>query len=414
MKPPERSGQEPYDGVHIVVSAEDVDLVVQRFANPAKVDTNIQLPPPAKAFAAAAVAAAAAAATAATEVEDAEADPAVDPPAQAHAGLQTAATAEVWAGSAEVFIIRHGERADKAKNRDDGWTDDPPLTKEGRQTAKIAGVALRSLACLPWAPAVYTSPYYRCLQTANELAAELGLPVRVEPGLSELCIRRVFDQQPCLRGPDEALASALQRVEVDTSVAPTLSAPPQWPEEARHANQRVLQTARALIARHPGQAVCLICHSHSLVEITRHLPKTGGGAIGSQAGYCAMSHIAMNGQLLCGLDLSYLKHADLSMGAAPDSALALETSAGNWMHGWQWQGLDSAHTVDPIDTLLDMELDEVLTLYSSFMRLFSRGTSDKQQEWRVGWASHCPTVRQKLQQARASGLFDVAPASQAP
>mmetsp|Transcript_52051 Transcript_52051/g.167473 ORF Transcript_52051/g.167473 Transcript_52051/m.167473 type:complete len:389 (+) Transcript_52051:971-2137(+) len=373
-------------------------------------------PPRLRALAASAMpsAAAAAAAAATTEAEDAEADTAVDPPAQAHAGAQTAAAAEILAGSAEVFIIRHGERADRANNRDDGWIDDPPLTKEGRQTAKSAGAAMRSLASLPWAPAVYSSPYYRCLQTANELAAELGLPVRVEPGLSELCIQRIFDQQPCLRGPDEALASALQRVEVDTSVAPTLSAPPQWPEEARHANVRVLHTARALIARHPGQAVCLICHSHSLVEITRHLPKTGGGAIGSQAGYCAMSHIAMNGQLLRGLDVSYIKHADLSMGAAPGSALAPETSAGNWMHGWQWQSSDSAQTRDPIDALLDMDLDEVLTLYSSFMRLFSHGTSDKQQEWRVGWASRCPTLRKKLQQARASGLFDIEPASKAP
>merc|ERR1712007_416044 len=98
-------------------------------------------------------------------------------------------------GSPELFVLRHGERADRARGRDDGWVNDVALTKEGRETAKRAGIALRPLATCPWA-FVYSSPFFRCLQTANEVAAELGLLVRVEPGLSELCTAKVFDQAP--------------------------------------------------------------------------------------------------------------------------------------------------------------------------------------------------------------------------
>jgi len=309
----------------------------------------------------------------------------------------------------EVFVLRHGERADRAKGRDDGWADDPPLTKEGRKMAKRAGCALRDLAGLPWAPAVYTSPFYRCLQTANEVAAELGLPVRVEPGLSELCCRRIFDQQPRLRGPDESLGSALQRVDVDLTTSPEQHAPPRWPEQERHANARVLQTARGLIARHPGQAVCLVCHSHSLVELTRHLPKAGGGAVGSLSGYCALSHIAPNGRLLLSLDQHYLKDVSITESGRPSADNAAhETegdSVGQWAEGWRWQL--GASERDPVDELLDEELEDVLEQYPVFKRIFNRGTADRQEELRSGWAIRSPEVRCKLREAHANGVFNL-------
>jgi len=341
LRPPQRSGQEPYDAVHFVTSDEDAAVIVRRYADPTQVDKTIQLPDSSKL-----------AVTVASSVDvahDANPSDVVASSASAAATPElfesTVAHAreELDAGagnSAEVFVLRHGERADRAKCRDGGWSDDPPLTKEGREMAKRAGWALRGLAALPWAPVVYSSPYYRCLQTANEVAAELGAAVRVEPGLSELCCQRIFDQQPRLREPEEAIAAAFQRVELDTSVPPVQPTVPEWPEQARDANSRVLQAATAIASRHPGTAVCLVCHGHSLVEITRTLPRAGGGATASQAGYCALSHIDSGGQLLRSLDLTYSKMdrdalKGRSSGFTPH---CVDDSIGSWSHGWQWHG----------------------------------------------------------------------------
>eukprot|EP00416_Gambierdiscus_australes_P006520 CAMPEP_0171129300 /NCGR_PEP_ID=MMETSP0766_2-20121228/118647_1 /TAXON_ID=439317 /ORGANISM="Gambierdiscus australes, Strain CAWD 149" /LENGTH=488 /DNA_ID=CAMNT_0011592495 /DNA_START=40 /DNA_END=1503 /DNA_ORIENTATION=+ len=347
MRPPERSGQEPYDAVHHVATDNDEELIVKRFADPARVDTSIQLAPPAKAL------------SKSTHSVEAEASH------QEERASETAAT------QAELFILRHGERADRARGTDGGWSDDPPLTKDGREMAKRAGAAVRIIATAPWAPVVYSSPFYRCLQTANEVAAELGAHVRVEPGLSELFSSRVFDRAPALREPAEALSSALQRVELDASEAPVLAAPPRWPEEGCEADARVLCTGRALAARHPGRALCLVCHSHALIALSRSLPTSGGGSVPSRSGYCALSHVALDGQLLRAVDQSYLAKAEL--GAKVESVAVPDFHAGCWTDGWQWRV--------SVDALFDLGLEEVLACYPAFSRLFHQGSLDKQQVW---------------------------------
>jgi broad specificity phosphatase PhoE/predicted kinase len=332
LQPPERSGREPYDAVHFIASQEDAQTVIQRFRVPAGVDRSISVAAPAKALAlAAAAVAAAASAPAGGEQQISE-------------NGQRAASSMDLPRSAELFILRHGERADRAQDRDGGWPDDPPLTKDGRQAAKQAGAALCGLATVPWAAAVYTSPYFRCLQTANEIAGELGLPVRVEPGLAEFCGDRLFERQPLLRPPEESLGSALIRAEVDLTVAPHRSTPPAWPETHRDANVRVLETARAIAARHPGLAVCLVCHSHSVVELTRHLPSSGGGAAASRSGYCALSHIMCNGALIRCLDQSYLREGrkgNMGAGSGAVEGGQQAAQAGSWADSWDWQAEQS-------------------------------------------------------------------------
>jgi broad specificity phosphatase PhoE len=286
------------------------------------------------------------------------------------------------------------------------------LTKKGRQTAKEAGIALRSLTAAPWAPAVYSSPYFRCLQTANEIAAELGLLVRVEPGLSELCCARIFDHQPDTRAPQDALQEALVRVEVDCSVAPCRGAVPVWPEAGRDANQRVSDTARSLAARHPGHALVLVCHSHSLVEITRRLPTTGAGAVGSRSGYCAMSHISASGALLACLDQSYLKGAPQAGHVEiPD---APSTAVGRWTTGWRWRGVaeathedeDPEHEQrDPVDVLLGLDFEDALERYPRFKDMWQRATPLKRTALRDGWRERSSEFVAKVRSAHAKGIF---------
>jgi broad specificity phosphatase PhoE/predicted kinase len=361
LKVPQRSGQEPYDAVLSVANTQDETVVLQRYANPANIDSGSLTAVP----------------TATSKVSAPLPNVALD------ASLP-----------AELFVVRHGERADRAKHRDDGWPDDSLLTKEGQETAKRAGSALRTLSTSPVA-VVYSSPFCRCLQTADQIAAELNVPVRVEPGLSELF--SVFDQAPRLRSSSESLGRALQRVAVDCSLPPIMTALPSWPEEPRDSNKRVLSVAKALANRHAGEPIVLVCHAHSLIEITRHLPTEGGGMAGSRCGYCAMSHISQAGAVQRCLDLTYLSASADHESIGRYDCSSITPAVGVWTDAWDW--------IDP-DTLLSISLDDVLAKYPSFRAAFQRGSHQQQQRWVDGWVAPDVEMRQKLLAALSNGMFE--------
>ncbi len=85
-----------------------------------------------------------------------------------------------------MILIRHGQSefnvVYSATRRDPGIKD-PKLTEEGRQQAAAVADALagRDLAEL------ISSPYTRALETAEIIAARLGLSIRIEPLVRELC-----------------------------------------------------------------------------------------------------------------------------------------------------------------------------------------------------------------------------------
>lgn len=106
-----------------------------------------------------------------------------------------------------VVVVRHGERLDYVmRDAGDNWiptTDrpwDPPLTSNGKEQAKALGKELPKILSdlkLPSSKidAVYSSPFYRCRQTAagiisgeaegSEIIREAKKKVCVEIGLSE-------------------------------------------------------------------------------------------------------------------------------------------------------------------------------------------------------------------------------------
>lgn len=95
-----------------------------------------------------------------------------------------------------VVVVRHGERLDYImRDRGENWIPssdrpwDPPLTDNGREQANALGAALPNMLeklNLPSIAAVYSSPFYRCRQTASGLcSSQEELKVKVEVGLSE-------------------------------------------------------------------------------------------------------------------------------------------------------------------------------------------------------------------------------------
>jgi broad specificity phosphatase PhoE len=78
-----------------------------------------------------------------------------------------------------VHVVRHA----KAKNRDE-WTDPDelrPLTKRGRRQAAGLAERLREERL----GRLVSSPYLRCVQTLEELARALGLPIETTELLAE-------------------------------------------------------------------------------------------------------------------------------------------------------------------------------------------------------------------------------------
>ena len=80
------------------------------------------------------------------------------------------------AGGARVWVLRHAERGAGC-----GFAE--PLTAAGR--AQAAGAVREALARVPRLQAVYSSPFRRCLETAEPFVAERGLLTRVDYSLCE-------------------------------------------------------------------------------------------------------------------------------------------------------------------------------------------------------------------------------------
>ena len=80
------------------------------------------------------------------------------------------------AGGARVWVLRHAERGAGSGFRE-------PLTARGRDQAR-GGVA-EALGRVPRLRAVYSSPFRRCLETAEPFVGALGLRTRVDYSLYE-------------------------------------------------------------------------------------------------------------------------------------------------------------------------------------------------------------------------------------
>lgn len=95
-----------------------------------------------------------------------------------------------------ILWVRHGQSTWNVLDRMQGQAVHPPLTDLGREQAAKAATALTNHGITT----VLSSPAVRARETADIIAGELGLDVRVEPLLVE-------------RGLDEEIQAVLGRVQ---------------------------------------------------------------------------------------------------------------------------------------------------------------------------------------------------------
>ena len=171
----------------------------------------------------------------------------------------------------KIYFVRHGSRID---NEDPTWEEDaerphdPPLTGEGFQQAAAAGMALKGKSI----GHLFSSPFYRTLQTADVIAEILDLPVRVEPGFSEWMNKEWYSSKPQILSKEEREEEFSR---IDTHYNPLLY--PEFPElkENRDMFNRIRKVLEKVIAT-CEDAILVVGHGATLGQMARVLTGTAG------------------------------------------------------------------------------------------------------------------------------------------
>jgi broad specificity phosphatase PhoE len=149
-----------------------------------------------------------------------------------------------------LFLARHGESEWIVRGDEAGFNS--PLTDRGRWQARLLG---RWLAANQGIDAIYASPLIRARDTAEIVAAELGLPVKFDDDLREFEVRYWRDN--------------------DNYAPPYISggaaAPAYLPESYRPFKARVQGTAHHILKAHPAGTVLIVAHGGTVGTIIRCL-----------------------------------------------------------------------------------------------------------------------------------------------
>ena len=175
----------------------------------------------------------------------------------------------------EIVLVRHAlpVRIDRTH---DGRPADPGLAERGRLQAERVVQALAGQDVT----AVYTSPLLRAQQTAEPLAAALGLAVEVVPGLAE------FDSAEHSYVPVEELKAAGDP-RYAALIHGDLYSHDVDPVAFR---ARVVDAVERIAARHPGGRVVLFSHAGAINAAT-------GAVLGQERtiwfapAYCSITRI---------------------------------------------------------------------------------------------------------------------------
>ncbi len=164
-----------------------------------------------------------------------------------------------------VWIARHGNRLDFVNPE---WFNtaerpyDPPLSKDGIVQAQQLGQRLvgENIAH------IFASPFLRTVETANQIATTLDLPIKIEAGLSEWLNPAWMPAMP-EKMPTAALAERFPRIDLSYSSRIV----PEYPETtAQVVLERAGRTAKRLAAEFEYD-ILLVGHGASVLGGTMGL-----------------------------------------------------------------------------------------------------------------------------------------------
>ncbi|MEV5598322.1 bifunctional RNase H/acid phosphatase [Streptomyces sp. NPDC052496] len=158
-----------------------------------------------------------------------------------------------------LVLLRHGETALTPQKRFSGsGGSDPELSDAGHRQAEAVAAALAARGTVQ---AVVSSPLKRCRQTAETVAARLGLDVRIDEGLRETDF-----------GAWEGLTFAEVQEHYPEDLAAWLGsakAAPTGGESFAAVARRVALSRDKLLARYAGRTVLLVTHVTPVKTLVR-------------------------------------------------------------------------------------------------------------------------------------------------
>ncbi|MCX6398914.1 MAG: bifunctional RNase H/acid phosphatase [Propionibacteriales bacterium] len=185
----------------------------------------------------------------------------VESPAAAAAG--TTATLPPGLGSpTTIVLVRHGVTPHTTGRRFSGGLggDNPSLSEEGR--AQIAEAADWLTELREHVTAVVCSPVRRTRESAEIIAATLGLPIEEEPGFAEM----EFGEWD---GMSFTEVAEKDKAALDAWFADMATAPPGG-ESFLTVQARVLDALGRLLEKHAGGTVVLVSHVTPIKTLVAH------------------------------------------------------------------------------------------------------------------------------------------------
>jgi Fructose-2,6-bisphosphatase len=159
----------------------------------------------------------------------------------------------------DLYLVRHGETEWNRQRRIQGRTD-IPLNATGREQARLTGMLLTRRPITR----VFASPLSRARETAEIIAAELGLP---GPELRDALVERNYGD-----------AEGLSFHEVDARYPEGVEVPGR--ESRPEVAERVVPDLLELALAHPGEALVVVSHGGAIrAALTVAEPDGGFGPI---------------------------------------------------------------------------------------------------------------------------------------
>ncbi|KAF9455833.1 histidine phosphatase superfamily [Collybia nuda] len=194
----------------------------------------------------------------------------------------------------KIYIARHGFRLNwltTTWQSKTGLPRDPPLAAFGETQAQELGAYFASLPESERPTAIFSSPYYRCLQTSQPVATALNIPIYVEHGISEW-------YSPVSPGtglhPRPGSATSLRQYfpQIDP-IWDSLWYPSRRGEDVQEVHERcdgLLATLLPEIERRfPGKHACILLVSHAATIIALARTLLGEREYPLRVGCCSLS-----------------------------------------------------------------------------------------------------------------------------
>jgi broad specificity phosphatase PhoE len=184
-----------------------------------------------------------------------------------------------------VWIARHANRLDFVYPE---WFDtaerryDPPLSPDGVIQAQQLAQRLKREKIAH----IFSSPFLRTIQTAQEIATVLDLPIKIERGLGEWLNPNWMTEMPTTH-PKELLIQEYPCIDWDY----TSRVIPQYPETEEQMLLRSSETARKLTEDFMG-SLLFVCHGPLVLGTTIGLV---GGNPAINTSLCCLIKLVLQG-----------------------------------------------------------------------------------------------------------------------